>query len=231
MGKGDIKTKRGKIINGSFGVSRPHKAKKETAEVFTDIYKKNTWKSDESRSGTGSTLESTRVISSRLPEIIKELGIQSMLDLPCGDYHWIKEIDLSIEKYIGGDIVAELIQVNNEKYEKQGVSFKQLNLLSDELPDVDLLFCRDCLVHLSFDDNSKAMANIKKSNIKYLMATTFPNVEQNDNIITGRWRKLNLEKAPFSFPKPLIIINENNETNEHLKSMGIWRVADIQEFN
>ncbi len=28
MGKGDVKTKRGKIINGSFGVSRPHKAKK-----------------------------------------------------------------------------------------------------------------------------------------------------------------------------------------------------------
>ncbi len=28
MGKGDVKTKRGKIVNGSFGVSRPHKAKK-----------------------------------------------------------------------------------------------------------------------------------------------------------------------------------------------------------
>jgi 30S ribosomal protein S31 len=33
MGKGDIKTKRGKIINASFGVSRPHKAKKATKEV------------------------------------------------------------------------------------------------------------------------------------------------------------------------------------------------------
>lgn len=28
MGKGDVKTKRGKIVNGSFGVSRPHKTKK-----------------------------------------------------------------------------------------------------------------------------------------------------------------------------------------------------------
>ncbi len=27
MGKGDIKTKRGKIFNGTFGVSRPHKVK------------------------------------------------------------------------------------------------------------------------------------------------------------------------------------------------------------
>jgi 30S ribosomal protein S31 len=27
MGRGDIKTKRGKISNGTFGVSRPHKKK------------------------------------------------------------------------------------------------------------------------------------------------------------------------------------------------------------
>lgn len=27
MGKGDIKTKRGKIFKGTFGVSRPHKVK------------------------------------------------------------------------------------------------------------------------------------------------------------------------------------------------------------
>lgn len=29
MGKGDIKTKKGKIRNGSYGVSRPHRVKQE----------------------------------------------------------------------------------------------------------------------------------------------------------------------------------------------------------
>jgi 30S ribosomal protein S31 len=29
MGKGDVRTRRGKIFNGSYGVSRPHKAKKK----------------------------------------------------------------------------------------------------------------------------------------------------------------------------------------------------------
>ncbi|MCF6351562.1 MAG: 30S ribosomal protein THX [Cyclobacteriaceae bacterium] len=33
MGKGDIKTKRGKIFNGTFGVSRPHKVKAVPVEV------------------------------------------------------------------------------------------------------------------------------------------------------------------------------------------------------
>lgn len=29
MGKGDLRTRRGKIYNGSYGVSRPHKPKKK----------------------------------------------------------------------------------------------------------------------------------------------------------------------------------------------------------
>jgi 30S ribosomal protein S31 len=31
MGKGDLRTRRGKIYNGSYGKSRPHRAKKKQA--------------------------------------------------------------------------------------------------------------------------------------------------------------------------------------------------------
>ncbi len=44
MGKGDIKTKRGKIINGSFGVSRPHKTVKAVKEVVAEAKPKKTAK-------------------------------------------------------------------------------------------------------------------------------------------------------------------------------------------
>jgi len=33
MGKGDLRTRRGKIYNGSYGKSRPHKRKKKPAAV------------------------------------------------------------------------------------------------------------------------------------------------------------------------------------------------------
>ena len=33
MGKGDIKSKRGKIVNGSFGKRRPHKLSKKTEAI------------------------------------------------------------------------------------------------------------------------------------------------------------------------------------------------------
>lgn len=33
MGKGDLRTRRGKIYNGSYGKTRPHKQKKKAAET------------------------------------------------------------------------------------------------------------------------------------------------------------------------------------------------------
>jgi 30S ribosomal protein S31 len=36
MGKGDKKTKRGKIVQGSYGVTRPHKKKNKEAAVHNE---------------------------------------------------------------------------------------------------------------------------------------------------------------------------------------------------
>lgn len=35
MGKGDVRTRRGKIYNGSYGKTRPHKLKKKAAPSHT----------------------------------------------------------------------------------------------------------------------------------------------------------------------------------------------------
>lgn len=40
MGKGDVKSRKGKISKGSYGVSRPHKKKKATAEEKPKTKKK-----------------------------------------------------------------------------------------------------------------------------------------------------------------------------------------------
>ena len=83
-----------------------------------------------------------------------------MLDIPCRDFQWMKNVDLSSVEYIGADIVNELIQINDRKYSKKGTNFQQLNLIQDKLPKVNLVFCRDCLVHLSFSDTFLALNNI-----------------------------------------------------------------------
>lgn len=123
---------------------------------FSHIYASNFWKSRESRSGPGSSLESTAVIRKALPKIIGEYSIESMLDAPCGDYNWMKTIDKKCD-YIGGDIAPDMVAVNNEKYSSEKVRFMHIDIITSELLEVDLIFCRDCLQHLSYENISKAL--------------------------------------------------------------------------
>ena len=203
-------------------------AGQEPSQVFEDIAKSRTWTSEESISGLGSTLAQTRELIAGLPGLLAKLGVHSLLDAPCGDFNWMKEVDLSGIAYTGGDIVAEIVAANESRYGESGRAFQQLDLMSSELGDHDLLFCRDCLVHLSFSDISEVLANLKRSNIRYLMTTTFPEEPGNEEIVTGGWRPLNLQLAPFYFPVPIMLLSENcTEMNGAFtdKSLAVWEVS------
>ncbi|MCP4266435.1 MAG: class I SAM-dependent methyltransferase [Candidatus Brocadiaceae bacterium] len=209
-----------------------NKIGKTTEQVFTDIYKNNSWGGKNSVSGPGSEAHQSRVIIKVLPRIFEDFGISTMLDIPCGDFHWMKNVDFVDIDYTGADIVNELIKKNTEQYAKNGLRFQKLNLIRDNLPKVDLVLCRDCLVHFSFEDIFRALDNICNSQSSYLLATTFKRRTNNDDIPTGHWRPLNLELTPFTLPRPIKIINERctaGDGNYTDKSLGLWKVADIQE--
>ncbi|MEO8451290.1 MAG: hypothetical protein ABI647_15960 [Gemmatimonadota bacterium] len=90
------------------------------------------------------------------------------------------------------------------------------------------MLCRDCLVHLSFADVGRALANIRSARITYLLTTTFPEEALNVDIATGDWRPLNLEREPFSFPPPLALLPEGCTEGDGRfqdKSLGLWLVG------
>lgn len=222
-----MKDNRARLYNYADGTSFTDQS---TETIFTKISKNNTWLEPESVSGIGSSLEQTAEIITKLPAILKSLQVKTLLDLPCGDFNWMQKVDLSGIHYTGADIVEHLITSNQEKYANKNITFISLDLLKDDISAYDLIFCRDCLVHLSFADIQKAIVNIKKSGSKYFMTTTFPAQATNEDIITGGWRPLYLEKAPFSFPKPLYLLNENCTEMDGAfadKSLGIWEVATL----
>jgi SAM-dependent methyltransferase len=203
-----------------------------TQKVFVNKYQYNQWGSAESVSGLGSELNQTTEIVAALPALCAQYNIQSFLDLPCGDFNWIRHVSPFLSHYIGGDIVPQLIEANRTKYSGYG-QFMVLNLLKDKLPTVDVIFSRDCLVHFSYSDIKKALANIKRANIKYLLTTSYLNREINNDIITGEWRPINLEKAPFYFPRPLNILIENSTEQAGTvkdKCLALWLVKDIPDF-
>jgi SAM-dependent methyltransferase len=173
---------------------------------FTEIYDKNLWSSAQSKSGSGSELLNTVVLRNELPYVFAKYNIKSILDIPCGDFNWMKEVDLTGINYIGADIVPTLVEENKIKYPE--IDFRVLDITKDDLPKVDLIFVRDCLGHLSNQNVLNALEKIKESGSKYLLTTSFTKWNFNANIEDGGWRCINLLIDPFKL-KPQYLINED----------------------
>ena len=190
------------------------------------------WGKIESVSGPGSSLDQTETIRTKIQKIINDLKISTIFDAPCGDFNWMRFVDLENCKYIGADVVEPLINQNNLRYSNKKRTFLHIDVTKDILPKCELIICRDLLVHFSSEDVFKALNNFKKSGAKYLLVTTFVSHRStiNQEIETGGWRPINLEIYPFNFPAPELIINENcTEQNGQYndKSLALWKLENI----
>ena len=208
------------------------------SELFSEIYRgggyypRRGWRGDRSSfSGPGSGLEQTAVIRAELPRLLADIGARSILDAPCGDFYWMKECHLDVDQYIGMDIVRALIDKNLHDHAAPERRFIVGDVVADSLPQVDVIFCRDCLVHLPTREALRAIENFQHSGSTFLLTTTFPTRKVNENLDQpGEWRPLNLTQPPFGFPPPMRVLNEGC-TEAHGsyadKSLGLWRLADL----
>jgi hypothetical protein len=197
-------------------------------DIFTEIHRRNIWGYQESVSGAGSTLDYTEELRSTLPALLRDLDVQTLLDVPCGDFNWMREVDLKVAHYIGGDIVSPLIVDMQAKYGSPAREFVVLDLCKDTLPAADLLLVRDCFIHLSEEMIFRALANIIRSDIKYLLATTYPGA-RNRSIRTGDWFAINLCHAPYNFPAPRQILNDWKPPFDE-RCLGLWEMADLRHW-
>ena len=136
----------------------------------------------------------------KLPRLLHDLGVVTLLDLSCGDFSWMQTIDLTVESYIGADFLPELVHRLNAAHADARRGFMVLDLTRDALPDADLV------------------------------TTTFPDCQANEDIVTGDWRVLNLEREPCRLPPPLQLLNEGCTEAAGLfadKSLGLWRTRDL----
>lgn len=177
---------------------------------FSAIYRNNFWFSNkESRSGAGSTKEATANIRQELPDILKKLDCKTLLDIGCGDYNWMKRIELPCN-YIGVDIVQEVIDHNQKHYAGDTVSFFKKNAIEDPLDfSFDVALCREVLFHLSYQDGLRLIENVVASEARFFITTTNIHLEENKDIPTGKFRNINLNIAPYSFPESELLIRDD----------------------
>jgi methyltransferase family protein len=194
------------------------------AKVFSEIYHTNTWQDRESVSGRGSTVARTGVIMSQLPLLLQELHAKTLLDAACGDFNWMRYTNLRGVRYIGVDVVPDLINHNRRLYETQETTFRVLDITRDLLPSADVILCRDCLIHLSFRRIHETISNLKRTGATHLLCTTHTGLLENTDCADGGWRSVNLLLPPFNFPTPLKLIVEDQESG---KCLGVWRLADL----
>ncbi|SDY47312.1 hypothetical protein SAMN05216215_102768 [Saccharopolyspora shandongensis] len=218
------------LPNVNYRKHRENLLQQETGEVFRYIYRHNLWGSDESVSGNGSENAATEHIRAEIPALLRRRGVRTVADVPCGDFGWLSTTDLGVETYFGADIVPELVARNRDRYGGAQRRFEILDLTADPLPAADLVLCRDCLVHLTFDQIRAALRNIRRSGARYLLTTTFPELAVNVDAETGDWRPLNFQLAPFGFPAPLELVVEGCVEGDGRyadKALGLWEVADL----
>ena len=140
-----------------------------------------------SLSGPGSSLNHTGELRKQLPPVLEALGVRSLLDAPCGDLNWIQHVRLPVERYIGVDIIKDVIAENEWRHTSAQKRFIRADLTRDELPSADAILCRDLLPHLSFAEIFTVLRNFKRSGATYLLTTTFTGPRANRRIIRRRF--------------------------------------------
>lgn len=203
---------------------------KTNKKIFKEYYKNNSWGCKESFSGPGSTKKNTYKVREIIKKVMEKYSINSIADIPCGDFNWMRLVDFKNVEYTGYDIVSEIINNNINKYSQNSINFVELDIIKDIPKKSDLIFCRDALVHLSNKDVKKAIKNFKKSNSKFLLTTTFPNEKKNKWIRTGMWRSINLTQPPFNLPQPIELYNESKLVKNKVlnKYLGLWELSKLK---
>lgn len=192
------------------------------AETFRIVHDKNLWQSDESVSGGGSTVAFTASIRASLAEWLARREIRSLVDLPCGDFNWMRLVTFPEGMaYTGIDIVPALIETNTAKYAALGRNFELGDIIAGPVPAAEAYFCRDVFIHFPNDAVEKSIANVRAAGAKYLLASTFPDVTDKVDTVFPNSRRMNMALF-LGEPEELLEDFGDGRTDKYI---GVWKLG------
>lgn len=168
-------------------------------DVFTKIYDTGVW-GGKGFSGSGSQIENARIYVSFLQDFLDQNGIHSVVDMGCGDWQFSQHIDWGNIQYFGYDVVKSIIDRNQQLYQTPTIQFFQANGVSDDLPEADLIVCKDVLQHLSNADIQVFLGQLYKYKHCLITNDVDPKTltSKNRDIVCGETHTVDLTKPPFN---------------------------------
>lgn len=208
------------------GYKTNHLVAVERAQRFEEIYAQGVWRHAEGQiatSGLGSELVATAEIRQQLPGLLRELGVETLVDIGCGDWTWMSQIKLPCS-YLGLDIVSSVIERNIDMFGNERVIFRCLDAVTEDLPHCDAFICREVIFHLSFEDAVRVLDNMRRHS-RWVIVTCDTDIWFNSDIPSGDFRMLNLQRRPFSFPPPDRYIPDAGLVRGRI--LGVWNTDRI----
>lgn len=192
--------------------------------AFASIWASNGWGCVETRSGPGSTVDSTRQLRIMLKVALEFFDIKVLADAGCGDLNWLAELLPALRFYFGYDLVPDVVSDLRNRFSTQpNCFFNEVDVVVATLAQADAILCRDCLTHLPLESALMALQRFRMSGARYLFATTH-STGRNVWITDGAWYGIDLTAAPFNLPSPTLLLPDGNSGS---KRLGVWMVSDL----
>lgn len=186
--------------------------------TFSAIYRGNLWNGKESLSGPGSGSVPTRRVVPELLALVAELGIESVLDVGCGDSFWLPDLP----GYIGVDVAPEAVERARGFHPE-----RRYEVIDGPLPKADLAIVRDVLQHLSPAEGKALLDSIPA---KWLLASTYIGGQLVDFETSEHAWSPDLSSPPFDLGKPEQLIFDGYDwtqpdfVRDPAKFLGLWRL-------
>src|SRR5258708_4116867 len=117
-------------------------------QVFTEIYSGGEWGAGGLNSGSGSGPALNQPHLELVRDFIREHGIGTVVDVGCGDFRMGSQLAPAAERYIGVDIVPQVVERNRATFRAPNLEFQCANVCEEALPAGDLALVRQVLQHL-----------------------------------------------------------------------------------
>lgn len=169
--------------------------KKNNTRVFQKIYTQNRWLFG---SGEGSLPEITKPYREFLQQFLRDKNIQSVVDIGCGDWQSSRLIDWTGIKYLGLDVVPEVVEKNKRDFTSKNISFTVSDTTYETPPPTDLVIIKDVLQHWPNNVIQKFLTTLK--NYRYALITNDVDERTNVDIAFGEHRAIDITAPPFNFP-------------------------------